>query len=86
MMSQYKEMGSLHLHSSSSASVGRYPGLDLAGPEEGLWSLGLGLGLSPPVRVYSKYRSDLRNKGYVFSSIMAWISVCAWNRPQTSHM
>lgn len=54
---------SFHLHSSSSASVGRYPGTGLAGPDEGLWSLGLGLGLSPPVRVYSRYRSDLRNKG-----------------------
>lgn len=54
---------SSHLHSSSSASVGKYPETGLAGPDEGLWSLGFGFGLSPPVRVYSRYRSDLRNKG-----------------------
>lgn len=71
---------SSYLHSSSSASVGRYPGTGLTGPDEGLWSLGLGFGLSPPVRVYSRYRSDLRNNGYVFSSIMHWISIWAWNK------
>lgn len=59
----YSGEASSNLHSSSSASVGRYPGTGLTGPEDGLWSLGLGLGLSPPVRVYSRYRSDFRNRG-----------------------